>query len=188
MLENTFDLSRRIVKFFLLKRLEYSLMMFAKEERFVYQRGMTLYEKIGGETILRQITTEFYRVMATLPETQGILKMHPEDLSLSEQKLFEFLSGWSGGPPLFSQKYGHPMLRARHLPFSIGKAERDQWMLCMVYAVESVGLEESVRAEFLHRLLALADHMRNQQETSDSHPSSSQEFSQSQDSSKIQKS
>lgn len=91
--------------------------------------------------------------------------MHPENLRGSEEKLFMFLSGWLGGPQLFVERFGHPRLRARHLPFAIGKSERDQWMLCMVQAFEDVGIEEPIRSELLHSLLNLADHMRNLRES-----------------------
>ncbi len=121
-----------------------------------------LYDLLGGEEGLRRLVDRFYHHMATRPESAGIRRMHPEDLSVSAEKLFEFLSGWSGGPPLFERKRGHPRLRARHLPFRIGKPERDQWMMCMVLAVEDVGLRDPVKSELLDALLRLADHMRNQ--------------------------
>ena len=125
----------------------------------------TLYELLGEETGLKKIVASFYRKMNEKPEARGIRTMHPEDLAGSEQKLFEFLSGWSGGPPLFSDKHGHPMLRKRHLPFAIGKSERDQWMLCMVEALEENVPDEEVRAFVLDALMRLADHMRNREET-----------------------
>lgn len=124
----------------------------------------TFYELIGGEPVLRKLIKRFYEVMDTLPEAQGVRAMHPEDLSTSEDKLFLFMSGWLGGPQLFIEKYGHPRMRARHMPFKIGKSERDQWMLCMVQAVEDIGMEEPIRSEYLHALLSFADHMRNQEE------------------------
>lgn len=122
----------------------------------------TLYALLGGPDGLRQLVDRFYDHMAARPESVGIREMHPEDLSLSRQKLFEFLSGWSGGPPLFTQKYGYPRLRARHLPFKIGKPERDQWMMCMVLAAEDVGLKDPTKSELIEALLQVADHMRNQ--------------------------
>jgi hemoglobin len=124
----------------------------------------TPYEALGGEATLRRVVDIFYQKMALLPEVQTIRQMHPQDLSTSAEKLFLFLSGWLGGPPLFVEKYGHPRLRARHLPFAIGKKERDQWMLCMVHAFDEVKIQEPLRSELLHSLLRLADHMRNTQE------------------------
>ncbi|MEN0059698.1 MAG: group II truncated hemoglobin [Bdellovibrio sp.] len=123
----------------------------------------TPYTLLGGEEVLRKLTRRFYEIMDTLPEVQSLRQMHPADLSTSEEKLFMFMSGWLGGPSLFVEKYGHPRLRARHLPFKIDKAERDQWMLCMVYAVEDLQIAEPLRSELLHSLLRLADNMRNQE-------------------------
>lgn len=121
----------------------------------------SVYEAIGGEEKIWQLVERFYHHMDTLPEAQGIRKMHGPDLSLIKEKLFEYLSGWLGGPRLFEEKYGHPMMRARHLPFKIGKPERDQWMICMVHAFDDVQIQEPYRSEILHSLLNLADHMRN---------------------------
>lgn len=89
------------------------------------------YERIGGADKVRALVHRFYQIMDELPESYGIRKMHAEDLQNSEDKLFKFLSGWMGGPQLFIQEYGHPMLRKRHLPFAISVSERDQWLLCM---------------------------------------------------------
>lgn len=122
------------------------------------------YEALGGETVLKLLTKRFYEIMSEMPEAQGIRKMHPQDISTSEEKLFMFMSGWLGGPNLFVEKYGHPRLRARHFPFKITKSERDQWMICMVNAFDDLHIEDPLRSELLHSLLNLADHMRNQQE------------------------
>lgn len=122
----------------------------------------TIYDQLGGEKILRDLVNKFYYYMDTLPEAKPIRDMHAKDLSSANEKLFMFLSGWLGGPNLFIEKYGHPRLRARHLPFKIGKSERDQWMICMVHAFEAVNIQEPIRSELLHSLLNLADHMRNQ--------------------------
>lgn len=122
----------------------------------------TPFETLGGEAVVRQITKAFYRIMDEKPEVRALREMHPSDISGSEEKLYLFLSGWLGGPQLFTEKFGHPRLRARHLPFQIGKSERDQWMLCMLWAFEEVGVQEPIRSELLHSLLNLADHMRNQ--------------------------
>lgn len=124
----------------------------------------SIFDLIGGETKIRELVSHFYARMDTMPETKGIRSMHPADLKSSEDKLFMFLCGWLGGPAYFEQKFGHPRLRARHLPFKIAKSERDQWMLCMVHAFEDAGIGEPLRSEILHALLGLADHMRNQQE------------------------
>lgn len=124
----------------------------------------SVYSRLGGEPALRALVKRFYELMDTLPEAQGIRHMHPASLAGSEEKLFMFLSGWLGGPNLFVEKYGHPRMRARHLPFKISKSERDQWMLCMVQAFDDVQVAEPIRSELLYSLLNLADHMRNQPE------------------------
>lgn len=124
----------------------------------------THYQRIGGEAVLRQLTRRFYGIMDELPETYGIRKLHPVDLTESGEKLFEFLSGWTGGPQLFVEKYGHPMLRRRHFPFSIGRDERDQWLLCMKLALEEVVADATLRCELYDAIARVADHMRNQPE------------------------
>lgn len=123
---------------------------------------MTAYESLGGEEKLKELVEKFYFHMDTLEVAKGIREMHHQDLSSAKDKLFMFLSGWLGGPDLFVQSYGHPKLRARHLPFKIGKSERDQWMMCMVHAFDDLKIQEPLRSELLHSLLNLADHMRNQ--------------------------
>lgn len=124
----------------------------------------SLYEQLGGEEGLRKLVRDFYQIMDRLPETQAIRKMHPPDLAGSEEKLFMFLSGWLGGPALFVERFGHPRLRMRHFPFSIGAAERDQWMLCMVGALQQTGLPDATQNQLIQALYRLADHMRNQPE------------------------
>ncbi|MCS7465414.1 group II truncated hemoglobin [Stieleria sp. ICT_E10.1] len=88
----------------------------------------TFYEQLGGEQGLRRIVDRFYDLMSELPETKTIRALHGDDLTESRNKLFKFLSGFFGGPSLYLEEYGHPRLRARHLPFPIGEAERDQWL------------------------------------------------------------
>ncbi|HEY5993513.1 MAG TPA: group II truncated hemoglobin [Gallionellaceae bacterium] len=121
----------------------------------------THYERIGGAEKVRALVQRFYQHMDELPEAHGIRKLHPASLQGSEQKLFEFLSGWMGGPQLFVEKYGHPMLRMRHLPFPIGDTERDQWLLCMKQALQDVVEDTKLRAELIAAFEKVADHMRN---------------------------
>ncbi len=120
------------------------------------------YERIGGAEKVRALVHRFYQIMDELPESYGIRKMHAENLQGSEDKLFKFLSGWMGGPQLFIQEYGHPMLRRRHMPFAIGVSERDQWMLCMKKALHEVVEDEALRNEIATAFAGVADHMRNQ--------------------------
>jgi len=122
------------------------------------------YERIGGETKVRALVQRFYHLMDELPEAHGVRKMHGADLKSSEEKLFMFLSGWLGGPQLFVEKFGHPILRQRHMPFAIGKTERDQWLLCMGQALEEVVEDEQLRNEIKVAFIKVADFMRNQAE------------------------
>jgi hemoglobin len=119
------------------------------------------YEQLGGDATVRALVERFYALMDALPEARAIRALHPADLASSKEKLYLFLSGWLGGPPLYAQKHGHPMLRARHLPFAIGPAERDQWMLCMNRALADVVADERLRAELSGALARVAEHMRN---------------------------
>jgi hemoglobin len=123
----------------------------------------THYERIGGEDMVRRLVDRFYDLMDEDPDYYGVRKLHPADLSGSREKLFMFLSGWMGGPPLFVEKIGQPMLRRRHLPFAIGTAERDQWMSCMNRAMLDVGLDEKLRKELEQAFWKTADFMRNQE-------------------------
>ena len=122
------------------------------------------YERIGGEAGLRKLVHRFYELMDTLPEAYEIRKLHSPDLSQAEDKLFMFLSGWMGGPPLYEQAYGHPRLRMRHLPFAIGSRERDQWMLCMEQAMQETGVEPALAEELTSAFYRVADFMRNQEQ------------------------
>jgi hemoglobin len=121
----------------------------------------TPYELLGGESRLRELVDRFYHLMDAEPAFRGIRVLHQKDLAHAREKLFMFLSGWLGGPPLYVQNYGNPMLRARHLPFSIGSAERDQWMACMTRAMEDVGVQENLRGTLVQAFFKTADFMRN---------------------------
>jgi hemoglobin len=99
--------------------------------------------------------------MDTVPQFQGIRAMHPASLAGSRDKLYMFLSGWMGGPQLYVEKFGHPMLRARHLPYAIGEAERDQWMACMGRAMEECAVPELLRLQLMGAFAQTADWMRN---------------------------
>lgn len=119
------------------------------------------YERIGGAEKVRALVRRFYQLMDELPETHGIRKLHPPSLQGSEEKLFQFLTGWMGGPQLYVEKHGHPMLRKRHLPFPISEAERDQWLLCMKQALQDVVGDAKLRDELNASFAKVADHMRN---------------------------
>jgi hemoglobin len=121
----------------------------------------TPFVRIGGEPAVRRLVKRFYELMDTLPETYAIRKLHQTDLSGAEEKLFMFLCGWLGGPQLYVEKYGHPRLRARHLPFAIASEEAEQWMLCMRTAMAELIDDEALRAVLDKSLNDLAYHMRN---------------------------
>ncbi|TBR12884.1 group II truncated hemoglobin [Rugosibacter aromaticivorans] len=127
-------------------------------------KDATPYALLGGETAVRHLVKRFYALMDTRPQAQGIRRLHPADLAGSEDKLFMFLSGWLGGPPLFVEKYGHPMLRRRHLPFAISTDEASQWMSCMRQALAETTTNATLRAQLDVALTELALHMRNRQD------------------------
>jgi hemoglobin len=124
----------------------------------------TPYEILGGEEGVRKLVDRFYDHMDELEEAKDIRGLHARSLRGSRDKLFLFLSGWLGGPDLYVQKFGHPRLRARHLPFSIGIKEREQWMHCMRKALDDMGLEKTFRDRLEQAFLSTADHMRNRAE------------------------
>ena len=121
------------------------------------------YDRLGGEVVVRKLVDRFYDLMDEQPEYYGIRKLHPHNISGSRPKLFMFLSGWLGGPALYVEAYGHTMLRARHLPFAIGVAERDQWLACMQQAMQDLGIEEYLRQALAQAFAKTADHMRNKE-------------------------
>ncbi len=125
--------------------------------------AITPYAVIGGETGVQALVNRFYDLMDEDPDYFGIRKLHPESLAGSREKLFMFLSGWLGGPPLYISAYGHPRLRARHLPFPIGSTERDQWMSCMARAMQEVAVPEDLRLRLVDSFSNTADWMRNRE-------------------------
>lgn len=126
--------------------------------------AQTPYQALGGAEKLRALVDRFYEVMDTQPEYYAIRKLHPQDLSGSAEKLYLFLSGWLGGPPLYLQKIGQPFLRARHLPFAIGMAERDLWLACMRQTLQDMQVEEGLSRALADAFYKTADHMRNRPE------------------------
>ena len=124
---------------------------------------ITAYELIGGEARVRELVDRFYDLMDLETEFAGLRALHPHSLEGSRDKLFWFLCGWLGGPNYFIERFGHPHLRARHLPFEIGTSERDQWMRCMALAMQDVGLSEDLQMRLMQALFQTADWMRNVQ-------------------------
>ncbi|MCL2345133.1 MAG: group II truncated hemoglobin [Desulfobulbus sp.] len=123
----------------------------------------TTYDQIGGEATVAKLSDRFYALMDAVPQFAELRAMHPQDLQNSRDKLFMFLSGWMGGPDLFVEKFGHPRLRGRHMPFAIGIRERDQWVACMLLAMEEVGIDPVIRAKLLENFFNTADFMRNKE-------------------------
>lgn len=122
----------------------------------------SVYDNIGGIDKIDELVDRFYDLMALEPVFSDLRAMHPQDLSTSREKLKFFLVGWMGGPDIYSPKYGHPMLRARHLPFKIGLKERNQWLACMYKAMEECGIESNIAKQLEESFFNTADWMRNQ--------------------------
>lgn len=120
----------------------------------------TPYLEIGGEDGARELSDAFYDIVEEQSPT--LRAMLPANTRNTRQKFFMYLSGWLGGPPLYEQKWGHPRLRMRHMPFPIGDSEAEEWMRCMNLAIERSGVGADL-ADFLReRFGQLALHMRNQ--------------------------
>ena len=128
------------------------------------EKQISLYELIGGEAGLRKLVERFYDIIDSAPEAAQIRALHPKSLKGSREKFFMFLSGWSGGPQLYVEKFGHPRLRMRHMPFRIGAVERDQWIWCMNKALEESDLDPRVVEYLKARFAETADFLRNQAE------------------------
>jgi hemoglobin len=128
------------------------------------------FDLLGGEEGIRRLVDRFYDLMDTAPEARHVRALHAASLKRSREKLTMYLTGWTGGPPLYEQRYGHPMLRARHLPFAIGLRERDEWLWCMERALAEHAMPEALRHDLTLKLRRLADHMRNQDEPAPGRP------------------
>ena len=124
----------------------------------------TLYARIGGEAGVRQLVTLFYDNMEVIAEAKHVRSLHPADLTSSRLKLFQYLSGWFGGPPLYTDLYGHPRLRARHIHVPVKVADRDAWLKCLYSALETMSLGSDVDQDLLEKIVPMADHMRNVEE------------------------
>ena len=123
----------------------------------------TPYQQIGGDAKVRELVERFYDLMELEPRYAQLRAVHGSTLESAREKLYLFLSGWLGGPPLYTDRFGHPMLRARHLPFAIGEVERDQWMACMTQAMEEIEVPQSLRTHLAGAFFKTADWMRNRE-------------------------
>lgn len=119
------------------------------------------YERLGGHDAVVRLVDRFYTHMDTLPEAAGIRALHDDDLTPDRHKLAAFLSGWLGGPPLYWEQYGHPMLRRRHMHLPVDRAAASAWMLCMTCALEEVVDDPALRTFLVDRFATVADHVRN---------------------------
>ncbi|HCY15903.1 MAG: globin [Curvibacter sp. GWA2_64_110] len=121
----------------------------------------TAFDWIGGEAHVKALVERFYDLMDLEPAYKELRAAHGSDLASAREKLFWFLCGWLGGPNHYIERFGHPRLRARHMPFKIGILERDQWLACMDQAMGEVGINEALRARLRESFFGTADWMRN---------------------------
>lgn len=133
-------------------------------EKLKTDTQISSYERIGSEEGLWKLVNTFYDNMETLTEAKTIRELHPEDLRSAREKLFMFLSGWLGGPDRYIAAFGHPRLRARHLPFTIGDSERDQWLMCMRKALDEMPIDAAFREQLIMAFTQTANHMMNQEQ------------------------
>lgn len=122
------------------------------------------YERMGGEAGIRLLVDRFYQLMDTLPIAAEIRSMHPEDLAQAKERLYMFLSGWMGGPPLYVERLGPPRLRQSHQAFAIDIRARDAWMTCMKLALSEQVEDPAFLAEITASFFRTADFLRNQSE------------------------
>ncbi len=122
---------------------------------------LTPYQALGGADGIHRLVDRFYELMDELPEAYAARRLHPESLAGANESLFDYLSGWFGGPNLYIERKGHPRLRMRHVPYAIGPAERDEWMLCMRTALTEQVADEDLRASLLQAFTQMAGHMVN---------------------------
>ncbi len=121
----------------------------------------TPFEWMGGEDKVQALVTRFYDLMDLEPAYADLRATHGSHLDRARQHLFWFLCGWLGGPQYYTDKFGHPRLRMRHMPFAIGIKERDQWLACMDQAMGETGVDDKLRARLRESFFQTADWMRN---------------------------
>lgn len=131
------------------------------EETSEAPTGITPFEWIGGEAVVRSLVDRFYDLMDLEPSYAALRAAHGSSLDKARDHLFWFLCGWLGGPDYFVERFGHPRLRARHMPFKIGILERDQWLACMDQAMGDMGVPIELRERLKTSFFQTADWMRN---------------------------
>jgi hemoglobin len=122
----------------------------------------TPFEWIGGEGRVQALVERFYDLMDLEPAYADLRASHGSTLDNARQRLFWFLCGWLGGPNHYTERFGHPRLRMRHMPFKVGIKERDQWLACMDQAMGETGVPEGLRTRLNNSFFQTADWMRNQ--------------------------
>ena len=125
------------------------------------ETAQSVFDRMGGEPAVRALVDRFYDLMHLDAGHAVIRRLHPDSLEGSRDKLFWFLCGWMGGPQHYVERFGHPRLRARHLPYSIGVKERDQWLACMRQAMIDVNVDPSLADRLQESFFNTADWMRN---------------------------
>ena len=123
----------------------------------------TPYQRLGGNAAVRTLVDRFYDLMDLEPDYTDLRRAHGSDLTDARDKLYWYLSGWLGGPSLYVERFGHPRLRARHLPFPIATTERDQWLACMRMALDDVKTPAPLADALMDALFGTADWMRNRE-------------------------
>jgi hemoglobin len=123
----------------------------------------TIYEIAGGDEPFRRLIEAFY---ANIEKAPLVRPMYPEDLTASKEHMFLFVTQFFGAPPRYNALRGHPRLRMRHAPFPIGQAERDQWVKCMLDAIDTVGFVDPVRQELIDYFERAATFLINRAEPS----------------------
>ena len=124
------------------------------------QKPLIPYEEIGAEK-LSELIDLFYSKVAVHPD---LFPIFPADLSETARKQKQFMTQYLGGPNLFSEEHGHPMMKARHNPFPITPLRADAWLACMSEAMDEVQLEGKIREFYFRRLALTAKHMVNKGE------------------------
>ncbi len=119
------------------------------------------FELLGGEPAVRALVDRFYDLMDLEPTYAALRAVHGSTLDDARDKLFWFLCGWLGGPQHYVERFGHPRLRARHLPFAIGIRERDQWLACMSQAMREREVDPALAERLAQAFFGTADWMRN---------------------------
>ena len=121
----------------------------------------TPFQWLGGEERVRALTDRFYDLMDLEPAYKELRAAHGTELTQAREKLFMFLCGWLGGPSYYTDQFGHPRLRMRHMPFAIGIKERDQWVACMDQAMTETQVPVELRERLKNSFFQTADWMRN---------------------------